>query len=127
MPNSFVIILHTGFGCEHYDFMLETGPSLATWRLASNCLGLGEGQSAPARKLPDHRPAYLTYEGPVSGGRGQVRRVCQGAFETLVDDGRRLVVRLDSPDGPARLEIARLASAGEGRDEWLITRQALHS
>lgn len=126
MPNSFVIILHTGFGPEHYDFMLETGPVLATWQLARNCLGLGEGESTPARKLPDHRLAYLTYQGPVSGGRGQVLRVCKGAFETLVDDGIRLVVRLDWPDGSARFELARHAS-GKARDDWLITRRPLHS
>ena len=127
MPNSFVILLHTGFGPEHYDFMLETGPVLATWRLARNCLDLREGESTPARKLPDHRPAYLTCQGPVSGSRGQVMRICEGAFETLVDDSGRRVVRLDSPDGQAQFKLARRASAGEARDDWLITRQPLRS
>ncbi len=127
MPNSFVIILHTGFGPEHYDFMLETGPVLATWQLVRNCLDLGEGESTPARKLPAHRLAYLTCQGPVSGGRGQVLRVCKGAFETLVDDSCRLVVRLDWPDGSARFELACHASADEAGDDWLITRRPVHS
>ncbi len=124
MSNSFVIILHTGFGADHYDFMLETGPALATWQIARNCLDLRDGESAPARKLPDHRLAYLTYQGPVSGGRGKVRRVCEGVFETLIDDSHRLVVRLDAPDGPARFELLRDTSAG---DDWVITRRPIHS
>lgn len=124
MSNSFVIILHTGFGADHYDFMLEVGEALATWQTACNCLDLREGESSPARKLPDHRLAYLTYQGPVSGGRGQVRRVCQGTFETLVDDRRRLVVHLDAPDGPARFELVRNTSDD---DDWIITRRPIHS
>jgi len=124
MPNSFAIILHTGFGADHYDFMLEIGEALATWQIARNCMDLGEGESATARKLPDHRLAYLTYEGPVSGGRGQVRRVCQGTFKTLVDNHRRLVVQLDAPDGPVRFELVRKTSAG---NDWIITRRPIHS
>lgn len=31
----------------------------------------------------DHRKAYLTYEGPVSGERGRVRRVAEGEVEVL--------------------------------------------
>ncbi len=126
MPNSFVIILHTGFGTDHYDFMLEAGPALATWQLARNCLALGEGESAPARKLPDHRLAYLTYQGPVSGGRGQVKRVCEGTFKTLVDNRHCLVVCLDAPEGQVQFEIARHSSLNEPCDDWLITRMPLH-
>jgi hypothetical protein len=36
-----------------------------------------------ARQLPDHRAIYLTFEGPLSGDRGQVRRVAQGVVHRL--------------------------------------------
>ena len=34
-----------------------------------------------ATRLPDHRLAYLEYEGPVSGNRGVVRRIDSGKYE----------------------------------------------
>ena len=34
-----------------------------------------------ARRIGDHRKAYLDYEGPVSGGRGDVTRVDRGTVE----------------------------------------------
>ncbi len=129
MPNSFVILLHTGFGPDHYDFMLDTGEALATWQLAGDCMDLAEGRSMPARKLPDHRPAYLAYEGPVSRGRGHVRRVREGAFEILDRDESRIVVRLNSLEGAAVFELTGQAApgeSGESGDEWTITRRTSH-
>ena len=122
MPSSFVIILHTGHGPEHYDLMLEmleAGEALATWRLERDCLDLRPSEALAARKLPDHRRAYLSYQGPVSGGRGRVTRVHAGTYETLDRRSDRLVVRLDSPGASATFELARTAEPG---DEWRITR-----
>ena len=119
MAKAFVIILHTGWGEDHYDLMLESGEMLATWQLGQNCLDLGPGESEAARKLPDHRRAYLTYEGPVSRQRGHVRRVSSGEYETLEADAARLVVRLSGPAGLAEFELARTDAAG---DEWTLTR-----
>jgi len=122
MPSSFVIILHTGCGPEHYDLMLEmleAGEALATWRLERNCLDLRPGEALAARKLPDHRRAYLSHQGPVSGGRGRVTRVHAGTYETLDHRPDRLVVRLDSPGASAMFELARTAEPG---DDWRITR-----
>jgi len=119
MPSAFVIILHTGCGPEHYDLMLEAGESLATWQLHADCLGLRPGDSLTARKLPDHRLAYLSYQGPVSGGRGQVRSIRTGTYETLDRGPDRLVVRLNWPGASAAFELARSDQAG---DDWRITR-----
>jgi len=122
MPSSFVIILHTGCGPEHYDLMLEmleAGEALATWRLERDCLDLRPGEALAARKLPDHRRAYLSHQGPVSGGRGRVTQVHAGTYETLDRRPDRLVVRLDSPGASATFELARTAEPG---DEWRITR-----
>lgn len=74
MPR-YVILEHDWNGI-HLDLMLEQGEVLATWRLASL---LSDGIQMVDR-LPDHRVAYLTYEGDVSGNRGTVRRVAEGRY-----------------------------------------------
>lgn len=63
--------------------MLEVGPVLATWQLPVSPVQIGQGQEIPATKLPDHRTAYLEYEGPVSGDRGRVRRLDKGEYELV--------------------------------------------
>ena len=53
----------------HWDFLLETGDALRTWRL--HAPPDAEGTIA-AEELPDHRLEYLDYEGRVSGGLSYV-------------------------------------------------------
>ncbi|MGB2819982.1 MAG: DNA polymerase ligase N-terminal domain-containing protein [Phycisphaerae bacterium] len=86
MPKAFVIHLHTGHGPEHHDLMLQLAGALATWRLPASPAGLGPGDALPATRLADHRLAYLDYEGPVSRGRGRVRRIDRGDCELLRAD-----------------------------------------
>lgn len=50
---------------------------LATWRL-DRPPTTGDDRPIPAIKIDDHRIAYLDYEGPISGARGSVQRVCSG-------------------------------------------------
>jgi hypothetical protein len=52
------------------------------------------GRKVPAVPLPDHRPHYLTYEGPVSGDRGTVARYDAGTFEWITDAADRVEVAL---------------------------------
>lgn len=67
---------------SHWDFLLEREDALATWAL----LKLPRpGESVAAERLPDHRVAYLEYEGPVRGDRGSLRRIDSGRYETLSD------------------------------------------
>jgi len=85
MPR-FVLLEHDHPGL-HWDFMLENGETLLTWRLSR--IPAADGNPVPADPLPDHRRVYLDYEGPVSGNRGTVRRVDAGQFEwRLRGDGR---------------------------------------
>jgi hypothetical protein len=86
MPR-FVILDHD-WPVPHWDLMLEVGDVLRTWRLAS--LPAAEQVSA-AEAIGDHRLAYLTYEGPVSGDRGRVIAWDRGTFE-WVEEGTELVV-----------------------------------
>ncbi len=73
----------------HWDFMLERGCILRTWRL--DCVP-GESDAISAEPLPYHRLAYLDYEGPVSGGRGTVERVDRGEFELIREDADSIEV-----------------------------------
>jgi len=66
----------------HWDFMLESGETLRTWRLLE---APSPHQSVKAEPLGDHRRAYLDYEGPVSGDRGTVQRWDAGTFEGTAD------------------------------------------
>jgi hypothetical protein len=87
----------------HWDLMLETGAVLLTWRLSAP---LAAGVAIAAERIGDHRPIYLSYEGPVSGGRGSVTRWDGGEFDWLEDTADRKVVRLRAcrSCGTCRLE-----------------------
>ncbi len=83
----------------HWDFMLEHDGALWTWSLAALpaawCDQLqfdGDPSLAtvPAIRLADHRLAFLEYEGPLSGNRGEVRRVAAGEFAWSVRDESRV-------------------------------------
>jgi hypothetical protein len=97
----------------HWDFMLEDGGVLRTWRFA---VPPALGHSCAARQLTDHRLAYLDYEGPVSGGRGSVRRWEQGNYDWLWDTPDDLAVRLMGEWLRGVVRLTRLSG-----DEWAAT------
>lgn len=112
MPR-FVILEHD-HPLLHWDLMLEVGASLRTWRLAQAPAAPGETIDAVA--LPDHRLDYLDYEGPVSGGRGAVKRWDVGEYETLsASDGEELCVRLSGARVRGVVRMARGGTSG-----WLF-------
>jgi len=74
-----VVLFHDGFENPHFDLLLDldsTGP-VATWRsdqwppVASSIITCA----------PVHRRLYLSYEGPISNGRGRVSQ----RFNNLVN------------------------------------------
>ena len=91
MPR-FVILAHD-HPSPHWDFMLEAEEVLRTWRLGRLP---HPGTTLSAEPLPDHRKAYLDYEGPVSGGRGTVARADAGNYCILESDPTAMVLRLDN-------------------------------
>src|SRR5690606_11950566 len=72
---------------SHFDLMFEVDGSLRTWAV-SELPTLG-GLAVVATPLAPHRIAYLDYEGPVSRGRGTVRRIARGSCELLSESGGR--------------------------------------
>jgi hypothetical protein len=83
----FVLLHHTAVPDPHFDLMIESAPRgpLLTWRCPHDPFTV---PVTPATKIQDHRPAYLTFEGDVSGNRGHVRRVREGDGDlTTAPDG----------------------------------------
>jgi len=114
-----VIHEHSGYGELHYDLMLSLGESLATWRLPKPPLGLQPGDEIPARKLPDHRKAYLTYEGPVSGNRGAVKILDKGTCDPLGELSDRWEIRFLGRRIRGRWELVQIEPES---DSWLLRR-----
>lgn len=101
MPR-FVLLEHRWDGV-HWDLMLERGGALRTWALDAP---VAPHLDIPARSLPDHRLAYLDYEGPVSRDRGSVRRIADGAYEILAWDEDRVIVRTRSDQLMGEIEVS---------------------
>ena len=93
----------------HWDLMLERGDALLTLRLDRIPAEAGE---IAATSLPDHRTAYLDYEGPVSGNRGTVRQIDRGDFELLSSDGGSLSVCLDGSRLQGTVQLRKVSPDG---------------
>jgi hypothetical protein len=119
MPR-FAILRHETAGGVHFDFMLESAGVLKTWALPQ---APQPGLEMPCEALPDHRLAYLDYEGPISGGRGGVTRWSHGVFSIERQSDDEWVVKLNgdnlagkavlrrSADDPTRWVFSLTASA----------------
>jgi hypothetical protein len=116
MPR-FVILEHDWNG-RHWDVMLESGDVLRTWAVAERP---EPGRDLPARPLADHRLAYLEYEGPITGGRGTVRRVDRGEYDVVSWSESRVVVELRGGrySGPAELR-AEASGTPAGAFTWTL-------
>jgi hypothetical protein len=115
MPR-FVLLRHecpAGFAKpSHWDFMLEADGMLMTWEMRElPAAWNGAGETAVnATRLPDHRLAYLDYEGPVSGDRGAVQRVASGMYELLRQNEQSIRAKLDSSMFCGEIELIRLGN-----------------
>jgi hypothetical protein len=99
---------------SHWDLMLERGEALRTWALADEP---AIGRGGDAQPLPNHRLAYLEYEGPVSGNRGRVKRWDSGTYKIVQESATRLVVELS---GQQLTALATLEK-GDGSHFWRVS------
>ncbi len=117
MPR-FVILSHVGSLTyqpgEHWDLMLEAGGVLRTWALAALPM---PGTSIAAELLPDHRLAYLDYEGPISGDRGAVSQWDRGDYELLAESAEELQFLLNGARTRGRATLRRDAESAAG---WIF-------
>lgn len=105
----FVILRHVQDDNAHWDLMLDLGETLATWKLTGNPLATmpPAEPTAPihAQRIADHRRAYLTYEGPISGDRGHVRQIESGDCRWSLVKGEEWLVELQGSILRARVRL----------------------
>ncbi len=68
---------------------------------------------AEATRLPDHRALYLDYEGPLTRGRGAVRRLATGRVRSLHEAPSSIAAAIDFPQGSVALQGERVEE-----DRW---------
>ena len=89
----FVIQEHTSTQDTHWDFMLQTGDSLQTWRLDKPPRRI-ISQRTVAIKIFDHPLKFLTYEGPVNKGKGSVQIAETGTYQIIYKDENQIELNL---------------------------------
>jgi hypothetical protein len=109
----FAVLIHDSPRGLHYDFFLEAGDVLKTWALPR---APEPGLEMPCEALADHRPLYLDYEGPISGGRGTVARWDQGTYSVKLWSDEEIIVELVGTRLSGRVELRRQAQ--RWRFEW---------
>lgn len=100
----------------HWDFMLEIGEALRTWRLMRRP---ARGDEIAAQAMPNHRIAYLDYVGPVSGNRGHVTRWDDGRYETIDESVSRIEVALAGEKLRGRAILLQPKAGGQWRFQFL--------
>ena len=92
-----VILIHTLPNEQsHFDWFIDQPEINAEHRLLSfRCHHRPDFSSSSIQLvelLPNHRTAYLTYEGPVSNNRGSVHRVAAGSILELVKSAHSISI-----------------------------------
>jgi hypothetical protein len=106
-------LLEHDFPAPHLDLLLQAGEVLWAWRLDALPPA---GLAVEAERNFDHRLLYLDYEGPISGGRGQVRRLDGGELEWVERSEQRVIAEVRGRVLDGRLELTQT----EGR-RWSLT------
>lgn len=85
-PLPTVILRHTlPNGDMHYDWLLARDPAgvqpLIAFRASVRPDEVPVDSAIALERIADHRPRYLTYEGPISDDRGHVMQVARGVID----------------------------------------------
>jgi len=93
-----VLLVHRRCGDRHHDWLLAD-PAVPEGPLWAGRVRPASHQWASLRgwyvqQIAAHRRRYLTYEGPLSGGRGTVRRVDEGTFAVRCWQPDRILIEL---------------------------------
>ena len=97
-PARTVLLRHTlPEGLAHLDWLIERPGAPEALLIAFRVQERPDGPEITAfvaQRAADHRRVYLDFEGPVSGGRGDVRRVAVGIVESLSEDAGAITIRV---------------------------------
>ncbi|MBN8599289.1 MAG: hypothetical protein J0L78_16575 [Planctomycetes bacterium] len=89
----------------HLDWMIERSDAAAgliSFRVDVG-VDLSKAGGFAAERIGDHRRDYLTYEGAVSGGRGEVERIAEFGVLELVESVGGLRVDLERGTSGVRM------------------------
>jgi hypothetical protein len=93
MSDRFVVQEHTASKGVHWDLMLEEEQALLTFRLPERPENALDHPVA-ATRIANHALRFLTYEGPVQKGAGQVRIVERGTYRSWSETDDRMALDL---------------------------------
>ena len=115
MPKRFVIQEHRRGDDVHWDLMLEVSDVLLTWRLNIPPAQITV-HPAKAIKISDHPLRFLTYQGPVQNGAGNVKIADSGTYRRSDETSDKIELNLAGRvlNGPFVLERA-------GKAGWRLT------
>lgn len=89
----YVVLKHTTPDGIHWDFMLETRDNLKTWRITTPPQKL-QSTVTNAEKIFDHPKKFLTYEGSVNNGTGNVVTVDKGTYSIVNENENELNIQI---------------------------------
>ncbi len=97
---------------SHWDLLLQQTPEFGSGLLTFEVsVPPNEwGISTFVKKLPNHRPLYLHYEGHLSDNRGSVTRILSGTIQWQVLTAELLILTVQSDESSAAI------SSGADRD-----------
>jgi len=108
-----VLLRHTAHRAAagtHYDLMLGR-PDTPLWtaRVPRPSAAWAAAGALVIEPLGEHRPAYLTRQGPIGGGRGAVLRVDRGSAVSRLWTADRAVIELELRGFVGLLRLRRLS------------------
>ena len=91
----FAVLHHIAIPEPHFDLLVQLPGAalLLTWRIFTPPTDWPT-HPPTATRMQDHRPLYMTYEGPISNGRGRVARVAAGTARLLAHNPNNMTLEL---------------------------------
>jgi hypothetical protein len=124
MIQPFVVLEHElPDGSIHFDFMFSVPDreALETFACPADPLVL-DGPAAQVVRLGPHRRDYLTYEGAVSGNRGVVRRVGEGAVDAITMTEQEITLSLQTATGRHDFLLQTRGDHSDRGEIWVLSR-----
>ncbi len=104
-------------GSHHFDWLIARDAAgeqrLYSLRLTCRPDELAPGAEIRAERSFDHRPVYLTYEGPISGDRGTVQQLRAGRVTLLREDEQTLEMLVEWAGGRVPVSLRAAANPAE--------------
>ncbi len=107
----FVVQEHTKGKSVHWDFMLELGDTLQTYRLDKPPDEVRHNP-ANATKIFDHPLRFLTYQGVVNKGRGTIRIIEAGTYQIVHKEHNQIKLGLNGRVLKGKYLLTSIEAAG---------------